>query len=152
MRRTLLASLQACVLVCQPGLAYADGRLVAYETEIPPGLTCLRNKSLTLVRHAEGLHNVDELTAEAEQWHLRSAEHTALREEHGIAWLLLERVSGRKYHDPMLTPKGRQQARALRAALDADTSRGVFDVVALSPMRRTIETARARNHWRLKRR
>ena len=112
-------------------------------------VACARNKTLHLIRHAEGWHNVDELEAEAAftsgaaEWHgidLKDPSNVALRKEYGIAWTLLERVTGTKYHDPHLTPKGRDQCTALRTQLRADPT-FVVDAVALSPMRRTIETA-----------
>lgn len=115
--------------------------LTLYEHGVSqPTIPCAHNKTLYLIRHAEGHHNADELAAEREGLHLKSARHAALREEHGIPWVLLEQVSGRKYHDPLLTPLGREQAYRLRHALRDDPSFGV-DVVAFSPMRRTIETA-----------
>lgn len=113
-----------------------------------PG-TCLHNRTIHLVRHAQGWHNIDEVEAEAAfaageaTWrglNLRDPKNIALRNQYGIAWTLLEQVSGRTYHDPHLTPVGREQAYALRAQLRGDASFTV-DAVALSPMRRTIETA-----------
>ena len=92
-------------------------------------VACARNKTLHLIRHAEGWHNVDELEAEAAftsgaaEWHgidLKDPSNVALRKEYGIAWTLLERVTGTKYHDPHLTPKGRDQCTALRTQLRAD--------------------------------
>lgn len=116
--------------------------ITLHEYEIMPSLppSCANNRTIHLIRHAEGWHNVDELTAEREQLHLKDPQHTQLREEYGIAWMLLERVSGRKYHDPRLTPKGREQAYALRAKLRQEDNFAI-DAVALSPMRRTIQTA-----------
>lgn len=117
-------------------------------SEPEPG-TCARNRTLHLIRHAEGWHNVDEIEAEAafkagaRTWHgidLRDPENVRLRSKYGIAWTLLERVTGRKYHDPHLTPKGREQSYELRRSLRAEPTFTV-DAVALSPMRRTIETA-----------
>ena len=116
-------------------------QLVLHEvgvSEPAPG-SCTANRTLHLIRHAEGWHNVDELTAERDGLH-KTHPQGGLRAEFGIAWMLLERVSGRKYHDPLLTPKGREQAYRLRASLRDDGNFSV-DVVALSPMRRTIETA-----------
>ena len=105
------------------------------EYEIMPSLpsSCANNRTVHLIRHAEGWHNVDELTAEREQLHLKDPKHTQLREEFGIAWMLLERVSGRKYHDPRLTPKGREQAYALRTTLRQEDNFSI-DAVALSPI------------------
>lgn len=100
---------------------------------------CERNKTLHLIRHAEGWHNIDELMAERDELH-KTHPQGHLRAEFGIAWILLKQVSGEKYHDPLLTPKGREQAYALRSRLRAETD-FIVDAVALSPMRRTIETA-----------
>ncbi len=73
--------------------------------------------------------------------HSLSEEHSRLREVYGIAWMLLEQVHGDKYHDPMLTPRGREQAHALRLELRHAPGFDGFDLVAVSPMRRTIATA-----------
>lgn len=101
-------------------------------------MKCPRNKTIHFIRHAEGWHNVDELEAEAsELW--KTHPQGALRQQYGIAWMLLNQVSGDKYLDPLLTPKGREQAYALRRKLRTADIR--VDAVALSPMRRTIETA-----------
>jgi len=119
------------------------------ETSQPAPGTCTHNRTVHLIRHAQGWHNIDELEAEAAfergdaKWKdidLRDPKNVALRSEYGIAWTLLEQVTGRKYHDPHLTPVGREQAYALRARLRTDPTFAV-DAVALSPMRRTIETA-----------
>jgi len=127
----------------------AASRLSLHEHGISEPTNCVRNKTLHLIRHAEGWHNVDELEAEAAfaagsaTWRgldLQDPRNIALRHEFGIAWTLLERVSGRKYHDPLLTPKGREQAYALRTVLRSEPNFGV-DAVAFSPMRRTIATA-----------
>lgn len=99
---------------------------------------CAHNKTIHFVRHAEGWHNVDELEAEAaELW--KTHPQGELRSTYGIAWMLLKQVSGDKYLDPLLTPKGREQSYALRSKLRAEGTH--IDAVALSPMRRTIETA-----------
>lgn len=101
--------------------------------------SCSRNKTLHLLRHAEGHHNVDELTAEANSVHLQKAEWTELRKQHGVAWMLLKQVHGTKYQDPLLTAKGREQSYNLRSRLRREHFE--VDAVAVSPMRRTIETA-----------
>ena len=106
----------------------------------PPLGSCTHNKTLHMIRHAEGHHNADEISAEKERLYLRDREHTALRQQYGIPWVLLERVSGRRYHDPLLTMRGREQARTLRAQLQDERSFSV-EAVAFSPMRRTISTA-----------
>ena len=140
----MLLAAYACALSC----AFV---VTLYETSVkePAPGTCANNRTIHLIRHAQGWHNIDELEAEAAfkagaaSWHgldLRDQKHIALREEFGIAWTLLEQVSGRKYHDPHLTPAGREQAYALRSQLRGDPT-FALDAVALSPMRRTIETA-----------
>ena len=104
--------------------------------------SCARNKTIHLIRHAEGWHNVDELEAEAaELW--KAHPQGSLRAEYGIAWMLMKEVSGDKYLDPLLTPKGREQAYALRTKLRKPWVDHAFvaDAIALSPMRRAIETA-----------
>ena len=120
-----------------------------HEVGVSTPAACGNNRTLFLIRHAEGWHNTDELEAQAafeageSRWRdldLRDPKTMALREEFGVAWMLLERVSGKVYHDPLLTPKGREQAYALRAALRQDRAFRI-DAVAVSPMRRTIETA-----------
>ena len=117
------------------------GPLYLYELGVSEPLSgCVRNKTLHIIRHAEGHHNADELEAERSQIHLKDPAHAKLREEYGIAWMLLESVSGRRYHDPLLTPKGREQAYQLRSTLRSDHAFAA-DVVVFSPMRRTIETA-----------
>jgi broad specificity phosphatase PhoE len=139
----MLCALATCLAASVASLdeAFQQSRLTLHQKGVgdPPG-PCSRNKTLHLIRHAEGLHNVDELTAERDQVYLKDPYHARLREEFGIAWVLLERVSGRKYHDPLLTPLGREQAYQLRSALRAEGDFAV-DAVVSSPMRRTIETA-----------
>ena len=154
-----------CSRLCYPRLPFAGGLqllllpMLSAASTLHSGLTlhedltmaggCANNKTLHLIRHAEGWHNVDEIEAEtaftagAAGWRgidFRDERNVALRDKFGIAWTLLEQVTGRKYHDPHLTPKGREQAYSLRSRLRQDLSFAV-DVVALSPMRRTIETA-----------
>lgn len=115
--------------------------ITLHETGVSEASACLRNKTLHIIRHAEGHHNADEVAAEREQVHTLDPVHTQLREEFGIAWMLLERVSGRKYHDPLLTAAGREQAYALRSSMRANGEDAAIDLVVFSPMRRTISTA-----------
>jgi len=115
-------------------------RITLHERDAELPASCTRIKTLHVIRHAEGHHNADELAVERSQMHLKDPEHVRLRDEYGIAWVLLERVSGRRYHDPLLTAKGREQAYALRAELRREPGFAV-DMVAFSPMRRTISTA-----------
>lgn len=124
------------------------------EGIVAPVGSCANNRTLHLIRHAQGWHNVDELEVDAafkagdKRWSspaageldLHDPTNVKLRTEYGVAWMLLERVTGRTYHDPHLTPKGREQSYALRSRLRGDPDFAV-DAVALSPMRRTIETA-----------
>ena len=120
----------------------AEAEYDAYEgLNAPTPERCARNKTLLLLRHAEGHHNADEVKAELEQRWRQSPRWAELRRQHGIAWMLLEEVSGRKYHDPLLTRKGRQQCRNLHTHLHGDLSSAAVDLVAVSPMRRTIQTA-----------
>ena len=128
------------LLIALPAAAAGQLRLYEVGTSVPEPGSCALNRTLHLIRHAEGWHNIDEITAEREQIHLKSPEHTRLREAYGIAWMLLEQVHGRKYHDPLLTPRGREQAYKLRSALREDVDFHI-DAVAVSPMRRTILTA-----------
>lgn len=123
-----------CLLACVPA------RLTLHE--LSSSVPCARNKTIHLIRHAEGWHNVDELEAEAaELW--KTHPQGSLRAEYGIAWMLMKEVSGDKYLDPLLTPKGREQAYALRTKLRKPWVDHAFvvDAIALSPMRRAIETA-----------
>ena len=131
------------------GALYAFVPVITLHDVAPAQQGCARNKTLHLIRHAEGWHNVDELEAEAAftagaaSWHglnLRDPANVKLRDDYGIAWTLLKQVSGDKYHDPHLTPKGRDQCYALRTQLRANPAFAV-DAVAVSPMRRAIETA-----------
>lgn len=115
-------------------------RITLHERDAELTASCTRIKTLHVIRHAEGHHNADELASERSQMHLKDPEHVRLRDEYGIAWVLLERVSGRRYHDPLLTAKGREQAYALRAELRREPGFAV-EMVAFSPMRRTISTA-----------
>ena len=66
-----------------------------------PTMACMRNKTLHLIRHAEGWHNTDELEAEAAlksgtaTWNglnLQDPKNLELRKSYGIAWTLLEQV------------------------------------------------------------
>ena len=95
--------------------------VILYDFDSLPSSGCRNNRTLHLIRHAEGWHNVDELEAEAAfkagESHykgidLKKEENIKLRAHYGIAWYLLERVTGDKYHDPHLTPEGRRQAYA----------------------------------------
>ena len=108
-----------------------------FPTALPaPALRC---KTVHLIRHAQGTHNAGEERAERQRHYEAKEEWSALRKEHGVAWHLLERVSGRTYWDPPLTHKGRRQAAALRNALR--TTNVSFDAVYSSPFRRTLQTA-----------
>lgn len=103
------------------------------------GISCARRRTLHFIRHAQGYHNWAEDRSERRQLHLRNESHIRLFETHGRAWVLLEQTTGIRYHDPRLTTKGRLQAAALRSQL---RKAGVsFDAVAVSPMRRTLQTA-----------
>ena len=110
------------VLLTSSSSACADVSPHQLDISPPRPGTCVNNRTLHLIRHAEGHHNIDEVVAEQEKLYLKSSEHTKLREEFGIAWMLLERVSARKYHDPLLTPKGREQAYQLRSKLRNEES------------------------------
>ena len=117
--------------------AFVQFTLHEVGVSAPPS-SCALNRTLHLFRHAEGWHNIDELEAEKDELHKR---HPLghLRAKYGIAWVLLKEVSGEQYLDPLLTPVGREQAYALRTRLrSANVS---FDAVALSPTRRTMQTA-----------
>jgi len=110
-----------------------------------------------LIRHAEGTHNAAELEAERRQRFMKREEWRALRETHGVAFYLLESVTGLTYWDPPLTRLGRRQAAKLRRELTR--SNVTFDAIFSSPFRRTLQTAmigcpqieclhRARPWWR----
>ena len=102
----------------------------------PEGLRC---KTVHLIRHAEGTHNAAEQMADRRRLFEKNDETRALREEHGIAWYLLEKVTGLKHWDAPLTATGRRQADKLRRELrHANVS---FDAVYSSPFRRTLQTA-----------
>ena len=66
-------------------------------------------------------------------------EHAALHASHGKAWVLLHAATGDRYLDPILTAEGERQAERLHAQMAALGVR--VDAVALSPMRRTLQTA-----------
>jgi broad specificity phosphatase PhoE len=102
---------------------------------------CAAARTLHLVRHAEGTHNEAEQDEEARVFAggALAPENATLRDEHGMAWMLLERVSGRAHYDAQLTRKGAAQALALRTALVAE--RLHVDAVLVSPMRRAMQTA-----------
>jgi len=102
----------------------------------PAGLRC---KTVHLIRHAQGTHNLGELEAERKQQAKQKAEWQALRDEHGIAWYLLESVTGLRFWDPPLTGLGRRQASRLRR--EVQRSNVTFDAIYSSPMRRTLQTA-----------
>ena len=68
----------------------------------PPG-GCARNKTLHLIRHAEGTHNAAEEEAKELKLHTKSKRHTELQKQHGDAWVLLEEVSGNDYWDAPLS-------------------------------------------------
>jgi broad specificity phosphatase PhoE len=76
--------------------------------------------TILFVRHAQGWHNKDEL--ELANWHTDDVGKTL------------------KYRDARLTPKGLLQARALNRRLNA-TAAQPPDVVVVSPLHRTIQTA-----------
>jgi broad specificity phosphatase PhoE len=105
----------------------------------PPPDACSRTKKLHLIRHAEGTHNAAESAELERPTHELHPTHARLHAEHGVAWVLLHEVSGLRYRDPPLTPEGERQAAALRAEMEAAGVR--VDAVAISPMRRTLQTA-----------
>lgn len=135
-RRLLIFSPLARLL---SGHEACDVAQYALTVEPPAAGACVRAKELHLIRHAEGTHNAAELAAERKGLHKKNARHAELHAQHGIAWMLLEEVSGLRYLDPPLTALGRSQAAELRAELERSDVR--FDVVASSPFRRTLETA-----------
>lgn len=100
---------------------------------------CARSVEVHLIRHAQGTHNHAEDAAYAAELHNASAESAALFATHGKAWVLLEQVSGREHWDAPLTAEGWRQALRLRHAIQS--SHIEFDQIAVSPMRRTIQTA-----------
>lgn len=59
----------------------------------------------------------------------------------GIAWVLLEEVSGLKFWDPKLTKKGWEQAEQRRQQLQEEQPPFHIDAVVSSPFRRTLQTA-----------
>mmetsp|Transcript_26776 Transcript_26776/g.85977 ORF Transcript_26776/g.85977 Transcript_26776/m.85977 type:complete len:315 (+) Transcript_26776:414-1358(+) len=78
-------------------------------------------KEVYFIRHAEGFHN-------------------AAAQEHGLETLLLKN-SGKKYWDSALTPRGKNQCKALAQQLVAESSRLEPELVVVSPMIRAIQTA-----------
>lgn len=108
-------------------------------TAEPPAWACARRKTLLLIRHAQGTHNLAELEEAANPTHHLREEHARLHAEHGVAWVLLHEARGNLYRDPLLTPEGERQAAELRALLAKLEAR--VDAVVLSPMRRTLQTA-----------
>lgn len=88
-----------------------------------------RTKKVHFIRHAEGFHNV--ATKE-------SGNNDILMRETGTA-------SEHALYDARLTPKGIQQAEDLRHYLSTRPSGGrsftAFDLVVVSPLTRTCETA-----------
>lgn len=123
-------------------LASTDGEcptFAAFAANKGPAPEGLRCKTVHLIRHAEGTHNAAELMADRRRLFEKSNETRALREEHGIAWYLLERVTGLKYWDPPLTATGRRQSHRLWRELRS--SNVSFDAVYSSPFRRTLQTA-----------
>lgn len=111
------------------------------EAEAGISPQCTRSMELHLIRHAQGTHNLAEEDAHASGSHRAHQEHTHLFEEHGKAWVLLEKVSGRTHWDAPLTDEGWRQAVRLRREIE--TSDQSFDLVVASPMRRTLQTALA---------
>ena len=123
-------------------LASTDGEcptFAAFAANKGPAPEGLRCKTVHLIRHAEGTHNAAELMADRRRLFEKSNETRALREEHGIAWYLLEKVTGLKYWDPPLTATGRRQSHRLWRELRS--SNVSFDAVYSSPFRRTLQTA-----------
>jgi broad specificity phosphatase PhoE len=117
-----------------------DGLLLLPHPVVASSSQCIRNKTLHLIRHAQGTHNEAEESAAEIKLHERSPADTQLHAQHGKAWVLLESVSGRKHWDAPLTPIGREQAYALRASLRHDPD-FLVDAVVSSPFRRTLMTA-----------
>lgn len=89
-----------------------------------------RTKKVHFIRHAEGYHNA--VTSET------GSNDCLLREEG-------HKASDHPLYDARLTPKGIQQAEDLRAVLAKRPSGGrsftSFDLVVVSPLTRTCETA-----------
>ena len=67
-------------------LTAAELLLLPLSAELPAS-GCARNKTLHLIRHAQGTHNAAEEAAAAEQLHLLDAtgEHARLLRDHGMA-------------------------------------------------------------------
>lgn len=128
------------MLAAVAGLVASGLQLVPLPLD-PPLPHCVRNKSLHLIRHAQGTHNEAEEEAASSSLHLQdpTGRHAELERIHGEAWVLLEEASGKKYWDAPLTATGREQAYALRRWL-----RGInlqVDAILSSPFRRTLQTA-----------
>jgi len=98
--------------------AEADLELVRGWPERPPGSAA---KRLTLIRHAEALHNRD--ARQMPNYFTDGLGHTAA------------------YWDSPLTPEGEQQARLLAGKLQFRQEVGSPQLVAVSPMTRTLQTA-----------
>ena len=79
-------------------------------------------KRVFFVRHAEGTHNVAE-------------------REHGSPDILLEEHSGTLFMDPPLTDTGQEQCAGLRDALGRGSLQHELDLVVVSPLLRTLQTA-----------
>mmetsp|Transcript_1365 Transcript_1365/g.2581 ORF Transcript_1365/g.2581 Transcript_1365/m.2581 type:complete len:316 (-) Transcript_1365:254-1201(-) len=125
----------------EPDFSREQGHYKLYDMDSSlAGANCIQQKTLHLLRHAQGTHNAAEDNAYQTQAHVGNAWYTRLYEEHGRAWVLLEEVYGDKYWDPPLTPLGREQAARRHDEL---TRRDGFaiDVVVVSPFRRTLQTA-----------
>lgn len=136
MRWTLLALVLPQTATGDSGACLERARNFTLTAE-PPSWQCARKKTLLLIRHAQGTHNLAELEEEASPTHHLREEHAALHAVHGAAWVLLHEATGHLYRDPALTAEGERQAAILHALM-AETK---VDAVALSPMRRTLQTA-----------
>lgn len=100
------------VRAAEPELALIPG----WPSDAPPG-----SKRLTLIRHAEGLHNKDH--REIPTYMADGLGHTMT------------------YWDARLTPDGEAQARGLHEKMQWRQRAGLPQLVAVSPLTRTLQTA-----------
>ena len=132
----LFAVLVACAAV-DGGDAESSGQPAVLIDMGADTSACFRKKTLHLIRHAQGEHNEHEEAGHQPE----TPRQRELLDRVGIAWVLLEEVSGLRYWDPPLTPKGWDQASERRRQLETETPHFHIDAVVSSPFRRTLQTA-----------
>lgn len=116
-RRAVLVLLARRIATCAAGDAEVTLALRAgWPSGVPEG-----SKRLTFIRHAEGLHNKD-----------AREKPNYFRDRLGETMV---------YWDAKLTPLGMEQAQTLAVKLQWRQRSGLPELVAVSPLTRTLETA-----------